>query len=374
MVAALKLTSLLSIAALASFNQAVASLNFKFILPGPAGSNLFRLIILAALLPVFGTGCGTFIAHRMTQAPNKYPGWLAPSARVVLAFNQKLLSNAPAQYADVGPPAARLHYRIVEPANYQLKVSSTNWVEHGEDRYRFTFRAEVPRTNAWSAKPRGTVFLLHGYGLAEFSMVPWAWQLAQNGWRCVLVDLRGHGKSTGKSIYYGLKESPDMSQLLDQLTKQGRVASPVAVIGESYGAALALRWKTMDPRVGGVVAIAPYVVLSNAVLNICHDFAPLLPKVFIRAGLKQLPTVLNVPSIDLDTTTVLARHPVTALFVAGTEDNVVPPADVRRLFGEAAPGSQLIVVPAIHETVPYDFSDLTPTVLAWLKTNKATDK
>jgi cephalosporin-C deacetylase-like acetyl esterase len=41
----------------------------------------------------------------------------------------------------------------------------------------------------------------------------------------------------------------------------------VAVIGESYGAALALRWKTMDPRVGNVVAIAPYVVLSNAVLN-----------------------------------------------------------------------------------------------------------
>ena len=374
MVAALKSTSLLSIAALASFNQAVASLNFKLIPPGPAGSNLFRLIILAALLPVFGTGCGTFIAHRMTQAPNKYPGWLAPSARVVLAFNQKLLSNAPAQYADVGPPAARLHYRIVEPADYQLRVSSTNWVEHGEARYRFTFRAEVPRTNAWSAKPRGTVFLLHGYGLAEFSMVPWAWQLAQNGWSCVLVDLRGHGQSTGKMIYYGLTESADMSQLLDQLLKNGQVAAPVAVIGESYGAALALRWKTMDPRVGSVVAIAPYVVLSNAVMNICHDFAPLLPKVFIRAGLKQLPAVLSVPSIDLDTATVLTRHPVTALFVAGTEDDVVPPADVRRLYGEAALGSQLIVVPATHETVPYDFSDLIPTVKAWLKANEAIDK
>jgi len=68
----------------------------------------------------------------------------------------------------------------------------------------------------------------------------------------------GHGKSTGKMIYYGLKESRDMSQLLDVLANRGQLAPPVAVIGESYGATLALRWKAMDPRVGNVVAIAPF--------------------------------------------------------------------------------------------------------------------
>jgi len=289
---------------------------------------------------------------------------------VLLAINENLLTNAPARYADVGPPAARLHYRIVEPADYHLKISSSNWAERGETQYQFTFHAAVPRTNAWTATPRGTVFLLHGYGLAEFSMVPWAWCLAQEGWRCVLVDLRGHGESTGKTIYYGFKESQDMSQLLDKLTKQGHVATPVAVIGESYGAALALRWKTMDPRVGNMVAITPYVVLSNAVLNICEDYAPFLPNVFIRAGLRQLPTVLGVPSAELDTATVLTRHPVTALFITGAEDDVIPPADVRKLFANALPGSQMIVVPgATHETLPYQFSELTPTVLAWLESN-----
>jgi pimeloyl-ACP methyl ester carboxylesterase len=187
----------------------------------------------------------------------------------------------------------------------------------------------------------------------------------------VLVDLRGHGESTGKTIYYGLKESRDLSQLLDGLAKQSQLAPPVAAIGESYGAALALRWETTDPRVGRVVAIAPYVVLSNAVVNICHDYAGLLPQVFIRAGLKQLPAVLGVASADLDTTTVLARHPVPALFVTGTEDDVIPPSDVRKLFAEALPGSQLIVVPgATHETVPYRFSELLPPVLAWLNTSE----
>jgi pimeloyl-ACP methyl ester carboxylesterase len=324
------------------------------------------LLLLVGLV----TGCGTFVAHRMTQAPNTYPSWLAPAAPVLLAFNESLLTNSPARFVDVGPPSARLHYRVVEPADYRLKISSTNWVERGERRYQFTFQAEVPRTNAWSATPRGTVFLLHGYGLAEFSMVPWAWCLAQDGWRCVLVDLRGHGKSTGKTIYFGTKESRDMSQLLDALTNRDQFISPVAVIGESYGAALALRWKTTDPRVGKVVAIAPYGVLSNAVMNICHDYASLLPGAVIRSGLKQLPVVLGVQAGDLDTTTVLARHPVNALFISGSKDDVIPPAYVRRLFAEALPDSELIVVPgATHETVTYRFSELVPPVLAWLNTN-----
>ena len=337
-----------------------------------AGARACRLTTgLVLLVSALGTGCGSFVAHRMTQAPNTYPSWLAPSARVLLSFNENLLTNCPARFADVGPPPARLRYRVVEPAEYHLEVTATNWIKRDRMRYRFSFHAEAPaRTNTWTAAPRGTVVLLHGYGLAEFAMAPWALRLAQEGWRCVLVDLRGHGKSTGKRIYFGLNESRDMSQLLDELTNGGQLVPPVAVIGESYGAALALRWKTTDPRVGSVVAIAPYAVLSNAVLNICHDHASFLPRAAIRAGLKRLPAVLGVQGDDLNTTTILARHPVTALFVAGAEDTITPLADVRRLFEKALPGSELFVVPvATHETVPYRLSEIIPPVLAWLNAN-----
>ena len=55
-------------------------------------------------------------------------------------------------------------------------------------------------------------------------------------------------------------------------------ARPVAAMGESYGAALALRWKTDEQRVDSVVAIAPYAVLSNAVLNIRHEYAHWFPQ------------------------------------------------------------------------------------------------
>jgi hypothetical protein len=133
---------------------------------------LARILLLLALIEASG-GCGTFIAHRMAQAPNTYPSWLAPRAHVFLAFGDKYLTNFPAQFVDVGPPQARLRYRVIEPADYRLTVTSTNWLEHGRKQVQFKFHADVPgRTNAWSAAPRGTLVLMHGYGLAEFSMAP----------------------------------------------------------------------------------------------------------------------------------------------------------------------------------------------------------
>lgn len=315
------------------------------------------------------SGCGTYVARRMVQAPNTYAPWLNPQARVELAFDRKFLTNFPSHYGEVGPPSAKLRYRIVEPADYEFSVAQTNWTERGKPHYVFTFDAKVPgATNAWTAAPRGTVVLLHGYGVAQFAMVPWALRLAQAGWRCVLVDLRGHGYSTGKRIYYGMQEPQDVRQLLDQLERDGELRPPVAALGESYGAALALRLKAGDPRVHRVVAIAPYAVLSNVVVNIAHEYANWMPQVFPRRGMAALPRLLKVPPAELDTITELTRHPVTALFVAGAEDRISPVREVEKLRAVAAPGSELLVVPqASHESVTYFFHGLVPPVLKWLE-------
>ena len=329
--------------------------------------NFIRCLLLG-ILALNTAGCGTFVAHSIVRAPNRYPAWLAPHAPVTLAFSPKLLTNFVAHYVDVGPPAAQLHYRIVEPANYHFSTTSSNWWKRGREQFEFHFHATVPgQSNVWTAAPRGTVFLLHGYGLAQFAMLPWALDLAQDGWRCVLVDLRGHGKSTGKRVYFGLVETNDLSQLLNALERDGAVRGPVSAVGVSYGASLALRWKTVEPRLQTVVAIAPYGSLSNAVLNLCHDYAGWFPRGIIRAGLKKLPSVLQVSGRELDLTTVLRRKPVTALFVAGEKDTITPVETVQQLRALASPGSQLLVVPkATHESLPYFFPDLNAAVEAWL--------
>jgi len=328
----------------------------------PAALLLFVLLVWAT------AGCGSFMAHRMVQAPNSYPTWFAPEAPVWLAFHPNVFTNFPRHLVAVGPPPAQLSYRVIEPADYHLTVATTNWMEGSDERTMFDFRTELPaKTNAWSAQPRGTVVLLHGYALAQFSMMPWALQLAQEGWRCVLVDLRGHGKSSGNQISYGLHEVADLSQLLDQLNHDGRLRNPVTAVGESYGAAMALRWQPADPRLRAVVAITPYAGLSNAVLNLRSQYAGWLPKSLLRAGLKKLPAVLGVPVAELDTTTALSRHPVRALFVAADGDKIAPEAEVAQVYALAAPGSRLLVVPhSTHETVPYRFADLAAPVSSWL--------
>jgi len=328
---------------------------------------VWRLSLWMAL--GFGTsGCGHFVAQQMAQSPNVYPAWLSPTPRVELSYDNAFLTNFPTQFVQVGPPAARLRYRVVEPAGYQCVVSSTNWLREGRPNFQFTFRATVPGTNnAWTTSPRGTVVLLHGYGVGEFALAPWALRLAQEGWRCVLLDLRGHGKSTGRQIYYGIQEARDLSQLLNDLDRTGRLAPPVHAFGDSYGAALALRWKMAEPRISGVVAISPYASLSNAALNICREYADWTPEWMLKAGIRQLPAVLHVGPGELDPITWLARMPVKALFIAGENDRVVPLAELRELSNLGASGSRLVVVPhATHEALPYFFENLVPSVLDWL--------
>jgi len=325
---------------------------------------------LAALLALaLGTsGCGTFVARQIAQSPNVYPTWLSPAPRVQLAYADNFLTNFPAHTVIVGPPPARLRYRIVEPADYQCVASSTNWLRDGRPTFQFSFRAKVPGTNnSWTTSPRGTVVLLHGYGVGEFALAPWALRLAQEGWRCVLLDLRGHGKSTGRQIYFGIQETRDLSQLLDELDRTGKLALPVHAFGDSYGAALALRWKMNEPRVARVIAISPYASLSNAILNICREYADWTPEWMLKAGTRKLPGVLHVEPGELDPATWLARSPVKALFIAGERDQIVPLADMRKLRDVAATGSQLMVIPkATHEALPYYFENLVPPVLEWL--------
>lgn len=305
----------------------------------------------------------------MVQAPNTYPDWIKRKLPIELDLGQNVLTNFPLRSAVVGPPAAQLRYRLIEPRDYNVSFSSTNWQKRGKTWFRLKFRVTLPGSpNPRTSKPRGTVVLLHGYSLDQRRMVPWAFRLAQEGWQCVLPDLRGHGRSTGKRIHFGLIETRDLSQLIDELQRKGQLVEPIAALGESYGATLALRWKAAEARVRRVVAIAPYAQLSTAVLNMRRHNASLIPASWIKAGLAQLPRVLQSTAAQFDLTTVLQNSPVSALFVAGALDNISPPEEVRRLHALASPASRLLIVPdATHEAVPYFLKDLLEPAMSWLE-------
>jgi pimeloyl-ACP methyl ester carboxylesterase len=130
--------------------------------------------------------------------------------------------------------------------------------------------------------PRATVFVLHGIRDSRASMRGWGAMLASAGIRAVLVDLRGHGRSTGDVLSYGVFDAHDLSIVLDALEARGERVGRVGVLGVSYGAATAIEWAGADPRIEAVVAIAPFESLARVV----PGYAPVpLPNLFVRGAL-----------------------------------------------------------------------------------------
>jgi alpha-beta hydrolase superfamily lysophospholipase len=152
-------------------------------------------------------------AHAVVDAPNR---------------GRPPLPRAPGDLAfDVGPPAARLAVAVVSP--------------------------KLP--------PRATIFVLHGIRDNKENVRHFADHLSEAGYRAVLVDGRGQGRSSGDWLTYGVQESRDLSQLVDALHVDG----PVGVMGISYGGAVAIEWAARDPRVKAAVAVAPFASLRDIV-------------------------------------------------------------------------------------------------------------
>jgi len=326
-------------------------------------------LVLCALL-LGGCTPSSWLARRIQQAPNTYPQFVSPRKPLVYySFPGGMLTNLSGRSVLVGPPAATLRCLLVPPADYGFHITATNWLDDGVERHRFDFRAVVPGpTNAFTAAPRGTLFLLHGYGVNATTMLSWALALAGDGWRCVLVDLRGHGRSGGDKVFFGAVESRDLEQLADALAARGELTPPVAVLGASYGGAVALKWAGEDPRVAEVLALTPYAELEPAILAIRDRYARWLPRRWARRAAARLPRLAGVAPGGLDPARWLAERPVRALFIATDGDPIAPPEAVKRLHGLARPGSEYRhLTNGIHETAPFQFGELLPEVRGWLE-------
>jgi pimeloyl-ACP methyl ester carboxylesterase len=199
-------------------------------------------------------------------------------------------------------------------------------------------------------------------------MLQWALTLSGDGWRCVMVDLRGHGGSTGKHVFFGVRESLDLGQLANDLDRHGELPRPVAVLGASYGAALALKWAGEDARLERVIALTPYAELEPAVLAIRDGYARWIPRGWVQRAATRLPDVVGVGPGNLDPIRWLAERPVSALFIATDRDPIAPPEAVTRLHSAALSGSGYRhLTNGIHETAPFQFEELLPVVRNWLE-------
>jgi len=214
--------------------------------------------------------------------------------------------------------------------------------------YRFKFGIEFsqfpPRPKLETNNIRGTIFLLHGYAGDKNFMLGWGLALAQAGYRTVLVDLRGHGHSTGDRIYFGGIERTDLTQCVDSLVQRRACDGRVAVLGISYGAVLALQWAAIDPRLESVVAISPYSDAGTAVKAFLKFKAPLMPGWMQRKMAGTIVSDLTARWPDLTTETAVRGITRPILFVRGERDKLCSKAFLSNLRSAAPHGSEAMVV------------------------------
>ena len=180
-------------------------------------------------------------------------------------------------------------------------------------------------------------------------MLPVANALADAGYRAVLVDLRGHGRSSGAYLTYGIQEAKDLSQVIDELQRRQLVAGSLGVYGISYGATTAIHLAGGDRRIRAVVAVEPFATAREEVPHFGRVMVPgiglLIPEKTYQQALDDAGRVAQFDPDEADAVKAIQRTSAQVLIIHGTNDWIVPHRQGERLHAAAPNHSQLASVP-----------------------------
>ncbi|NQU26546.1 MAG: alpha/beta fold hydrolase [Candidatus Nealsonbacteria bacterium] len=279
-------------------------------------SSLLAVTIMAA-----AGGCTSPLAEMMVTAPNRLNPYVTaanplPPIECLVGVDEQFR-------VQVGPPEATLSVSIIEPSD--------------------------------SNRPKGTILVIHGILARSLWMLDTAKTLSNAGYRAVLVDLRGHGRSTGGLLTFGVQEARDLSQVIDTLEDRNLVDGPIGVYGISYGATTSIHLAGRDRRVKAVVAVAPFSTVRDEIPHFGRVMVPgigwVIPEQTYQRAIDEAGRLARFDP-DRDTALeAIRRTSAPVLLMHGTNDWVVPHRHSERLHAAAPGHSELVSVPWYGHTV-----------------------
>ena len=187
------------------------------------------------------------------------------------------------------------------------------------------------RLHALEGGPGRVALFHHGIGSGWVAMIRYMEIFRAEGWTVVAFDSRGHGGAGGGRPSYGFYEKADLKAVADwALASFAGARFPhecgFVVFGESMGAATALQYAPLDPRLDAVIADCPY---SSALAELDHRLkSAMVPQPFrFLAALAADAFCRRLEGFslrDADPGRAVLETGVPLLFIHGLEDRFVP--------------------------------------------------
>lgn len=208
----------------------------------------------------------------------------------------------------------------------------------------------VPAENA-----RGTVLFAHGYRstmLVDFGL---AFELYHKlGMNLLIPEQRSHGKSQGRFITFGVKESRDMKRWL-QFHNEELSRKPVLLSGISMGAStmMYLADEELPPNVKGIVAdcgfTSPREILKHVFQSVIR--LPAVPTLFVTNILTRMFAGFGLS--EKDTRVTLKKNKLPIIMVHGMDDDFVPCFMTQEGYSACTGPKQLLLVDGAEHGVSF---------------------
>ena len=207
----------------------------------------------------------------------------------------------------------------------------------------------APASRADAACPAAIV--MHGWGGNAAMMLPLARPLHEAGFAALFIDARCHGASDDDSFASLPRFAEDLEHAFDWLATRAEIdAGRIALIGHSVGAGAALLAASHRPRVAALVSVSafshPAAMMRRWLANRRIPERPVG-----RYILDYVQRTIGHRFDDIAPVATIARVRCPVLLVHGEDDDVVPLADARQIFGARAHAAvDLVVLGGDHES------------------------
>ena len=211
--------------------------------------------------------------------------------------------------------------------------------------------------------------LFHGYRSHAFRDCSGGHALSRKmGFNALVVDQRAHGKSSGTTICFGIKERYDVLSWIQYVNENLCESSPIILSGLSMGAATVLMATSLKlpDNVCCIIADSPFSAPSTIIEKVCADrrlsVALCRPFIYLGAALYGRLNLKEMTAMD-----AVRSAEIPILLIHGEDDRYVPCSMSLQIAAACASRVKLVTFPGAghglcymvdpkrYEKIVYDF-------------------